>query len=135
MNQNNNLGQAPWILVVDDDHGTRGPVESYLRVRGGYQVDTAKTLAEARARLASGRLYAVAVLDTNLPDGCGYDLVKNTDEGMNLREYNSPIRPVLVAVSEVEGNQVHWKGIPFLHKGVGLGTRVVQTIDSLLDRK
>ncbi|MFH0701873.1 MAG: response regulator [Candidatus Woesearchaeota archaeon] len=135
MTKNNGLGPAPWILVVDDNPGVRGPVSDFLSIRGGYQVDTAETLAQARARLTSGRLYAGVVLDTDLPDGQGYDLVKATDEGIHLEGYLSAVRPVLIAVSEFKDNQRLWRGAPFLQKGEGLGARVVQTMDDLLGRK
>lgn len=61
-----------YILIVEDDHVLNQTL-TYNLVSEGYQVDSAYTLAQARARLRQ-REYGLILLDVNLPDGSGLDL-------------------------------------------------------------
>jgi DNA-binding response OmpR family regulator len=61
------------ILVVEDDEGVRSLL-LHLLGRDGYQADAAGTYEEARA-LFQKDVYACALLDLNLPDGRGTDLL------------------------------------------------------------
>ena len=61
------------ILVVDDEPDLRTLYELTL-LRQGYRVQTAGSVAEARARLADER-FDVVITDMRLPDGFGMDLL------------------------------------------------------------
>jgi two-component system, OmpR family, phosphate regulon response regulator OmpR len=62
------------LLLIDDDARLAVMITDYLR-RAGFEVETAATLADGRARLA-GRSYDAMVLDLMLPDGDGLDLCR-----------------------------------------------------------
>lgn len=67
----------PWthrILVVDDDPTTRMMLHDSLELMG-YLVDAVPGVDEARFALGTGS-YAAVVIDVNLPDGSGMDLIK-----------------------------------------------------------
>jgi len=64
---------SPRILVVDDEADLRELLEITL-VRMGLDVDSADSLAAARAHLAQSR-YALVLTDMRLPDGLGIELV------------------------------------------------------------
>lgn len=61
------------ILVVDDEPDLRTLYELTL-LREGYRVETASTLAEARAHLEVCR-FDVLITDMRLPDGMGMELL------------------------------------------------------------
>ncbi len=65
---------SPRILVVDDEADLRELLEITL-VRMGLDVDSAATLAQARAFLAQAE-YALVLTDMRLPDGLGLELVR-----------------------------------------------------------
>ncbi|MES2016578.1 MAG: sigma-54 dependent transcriptional regulator [Pseudomonadota bacterium] len=65
---------SPRILVVDDEADLRELLEITL-VRMGLDVDSAATLAQARAYLAQFD-YALVLTDMRLPDGLGLELVR-----------------------------------------------------------
>ncbi len=65
---------AERILLVDDDDLIRTVVAERLK-RRGYEVDTARSLAEARAHV-KGRQPDAALLDIRLPDGDGTELLE-----------------------------------------------------------
>ena len=62
----------PTLLIVDDETNIRSSLHDALS-REGYQVDSAATLAEARARLDEACDFVL--LDVRLPDGSGVDLL------------------------------------------------------------
>jgi PAS domain S-box-containing protein len=62
------------ILLVEDHEPTRAALVSLL-VRRNYKVEAAGTLAEARA-LAKGQDFNLLISDIGLPDGSGYDLMR-----------------------------------------------------------
>jgi two-component system response regulator PilR (NtrC family) len=64
----------PRVLVVDDEPDLRELLELTL-VRMGLDVDSAATVAEARAALQKGS-YALCLTDMRLPDGSGMELVE-----------------------------------------------------------
>lgn len=66
------------MLVVDDDEGLRPSIELSLG-RRGFDVVGAATVAEARELLRE-RHVALALLDINLPDGSGLDILKAARE-------------------------------------------------------
>ena len=66
------------ILLVDDDPGIQLSFTKFL-TRSGYSAHTASTLGEARAMFSKQRFDAV-LLDMNLPDGNGMDLISEFRE-------------------------------------------------------
>jgi two-component system, NtrC family, response regulator PilR len=65
---------SPKVLVVDDEADLRELLEITL-VKMGLDVDSAATLAAARAYLAAAD-YALILTDMRLPDGLGLELVR-----------------------------------------------------------
>ena len=67
------------ILIVDDDPEIRFTLEALLSAEG-YQVDAAETGMEA-IRKAEEKWYNIALLDINLPDINGIQLLTKLREG------------------------------------------------------
>ena len=82
MNTHPPADNAAHVLVVDDEPDLRTLYELTL-LREGHQVQTAGSLAQARALLAAQR-FAVVITDMRLPDGLGLEL---------LRELSAAQRP------------------------------------------
>lgn len=73
------MGNFPaTILVVDDEPDLRTLYELTL-LREGYRVETAGTLAQARAQLQVCR-FDVLITDMRLPDGLGMELLRELRE-------------------------------------------------------
>jgi len=66
--------RVPQVLVVDDEADLRELLELTL-VKMGLDVDSAASLAEARALLAATE-YQLVLTDMRLPDGLGLELVR-----------------------------------------------------------
>jgi DNA-binding NtrC family response regulator len=62
------------ILVLEDDAAFAGVLQEELRGRG-HSVETARSVAEAVDRLADAS-FDVALLDLQLPDGSGLDVLR-----------------------------------------------------------
>lgn len=62
------------LLIVEDTADVAGAIASTLE-RAGFACDTAGGVEDARACLAV-QAYAVVILDINLPDGDGRDLLR-----------------------------------------------------------
>jgi two-component system torCAD operon response regulator TorR len=62
------------ILIVEDDPIVRNVVVAYLRANG-FETDFAGDATSARSKLNSGS-FDLALVDVNLPDGSGFDLVE-----------------------------------------------------------
>lgn len=77
----------PRILHVEDDASTREVVKNI--VADLAVIDTAATLTAARALLDNG-VYDLMLLDLNLPDGSGLDLLRN------IRQDTSKTLPIIV---------------------------------------
>ena len=68
--------RSPRVLVVDDEADLRELLELTL-LKMGLDVDSAATLAQARALLAGAeREYQLVLTDMRLPDGLGLELVR-----------------------------------------------------------
>lgn len=66
------------LLLVDDHVSAREPLAELLNRQPGMMVvGQASTLGEARALLAAGIGVDVALIDLDLPDGHGADLVRD----------------------------------------------------------
>jgi two-component system response regulator PilR (NtrC family) len=70
----NDARRSPAVLVVDDEADLRELV-SLTIVAMGFDVDTAESLAQARA-LLNTRRYALCLSDIRLTDGNGMDLLR-----------------------------------------------------------
>jgi len=68
----------PRALVVDDDKNSLAALAEWVGGEG-FEVRTAANLAEARKRLGEGA-YAVMLLDLQLPDGTGIDLIHELEQ-------------------------------------------------------
>jgi DNA-binding NtrC family response regulator len=69
----------PSALIVDDSRDARDALAGWLGQCGFSSVQTARTLAEARAVLET-RFFDLVLLDLQLPDGSGLDLFQRPDE-------------------------------------------------------
>ncbi|HET9951459.1 MAG TPA: sigma-54 dependent transcriptional regulator [Candidatus Eisenbacteria bacterium] len=67
----------PSLLVVDDEPNIRSSLQGALG-REGFEVETAATVAEGRAKLRDS--YDFALLDVWFPDGSGLDLLREIKE-------------------------------------------------------
>ena len=63
------------ILAIEDDWTVRTVLEHTLK-SAGYDVDLVPGISEARQLLAEGQ-YDLVLLDLNLPDGNGLDLLRD----------------------------------------------------------
>jgi DNA-binding response OmpR family regulator len=73
---------VPAILLVEDDPNLRLALRDNLENQGGYAVEEAASVREARAHLAK-RSFQLVLLDVMLPDGDGYTLCRALrDEGV-----------------------------------------------------
>ncbi|HEX6579522.1 MAG TPA: response regulator transcription factor [Actinomycetota bacterium] len=76
------------ILAIEDDWTVRAVLEHTL-TSAGYDIDLVPGISDARQLLAEGH-YDLVLLDLNLPDGNGLDLLRD------LREDLGTSVPVLV---------------------------------------
>ena len=63
------------ILAIEDDWTVRTVLEHTLR-SAGYDIDLVPGISDARELLAEGH-YDLVLLDLNLPDGSGLDLLRD----------------------------------------------------------
>ncbi|GGA17123.1 PAS domain S-box protein [Neptunicoccus cionae] len=77
----------PRILHVEDDEGTREVVKNIMA--DAADVDAAPSIGSARGMLEAGS-YDLLLLDLNLPDGNGLDLLKT------LKNHNASKMPIIV---------------------------------------
>jgi two-component system phosphate regulon response regulator PhoB len=63
------------ILAIEDDWTVRTVLEHTLK-SAGYDIDLVPGISDARQLLAEGR-YDLVLLDLNLPDGNGLDLLRD----------------------------------------------------------
>lgn len=90
-------GESPWVLVADDDAGTRLLLRQKLE-KSGYNVICAKTGKEAVQRLSDK--VASAVLDLKMPDGDGLYCLRY------IREHFPDMAPLMLTASENVANAV-----------------------------
>ncbi len=67
----------PLALIVEDEAGSRDALAALIEV-SGFEVETAASLGEARAALASGP--DVVLCDLGLPDGHGTELLRELED-------------------------------------------------------
>jgi DNA-binding response OmpR family regulator len=70
-------------LVVEDDEGLRAIIRRNLEARG-HSVREAATVAQAVAALGQ-ELPDLLILDINLPDGTGWDVLRQVDLPQDVR--------------------------------------------------
>lgn len=83
------------ILVIEDTEDVAWPIKAKLE-RDGHAVDCALTAATAYDCIAV-QTFDLIILDINLPDGCGFDILRALRSGGNA----SPVL-ALTARSDVE---------------------------------
>ena len=88
------LTLSPHILVVDDDTRLRGLLARYLGEQG-FIVTTARTAADARAKLKS-LAFDLMVLDVMMPGESGVELTRA------LRTSDTPALPILLLTAKGE---------------------------------
>ncbi len=69
------MPSKPSILIVDDEPEVRESLEELLGSEG-YSLDSART-AEEGLKCLDDHLYDLALVDVNLPDGSGLDVLKS----------------------------------------------------------
>lgn len=71
------------ILIVDDEKNLLENLYNFLKDKGFKKVYTAKNLKESRFKLANFKIDLI-VLDLMLPDGSGFDLLKEVRKTSNV---------------------------------------------------
>jgi DNA-binding NtrC family response regulator len=79
------------LLLIEDTRSLSDIYAAYL-ARGGFDVDCALTAAEARQRYMS-HAYPVVLLDLQLPDGDGLDLLAE------MRENTPEVRAIIITAN------------------------------------
>ncbi|MCE2970784.1 MAG: response regulator, partial [Burkholderiales bacterium] len=97
--------RAPRVLCVDDEADLRELLVLTL-THMGLDVDTAESLAQARA-LLRGQHYGLCLTDMRLPDGSGLDLVRE------LANSDGPPVAVVTAFGSAENAVAALKGGAF----------------------
>ncbi|RKH58707.1 response regulator transcription factor [Corallococcus llansteffanensis] len=90
---------TPTLLVVEDDPNLRLALRDNLEHQGGYAVEEAATVKEAREHLAR-RDFQLILLDVMLPDGDGYSLCRA------LREEGSTVPVLMLTARTLEEDVV-----------------------------
>ncbi|MDE5907984.1 MAG: response regulator transcription factor [Lachnospiraceae bacterium] len=86
------------ILVVEDDRGLREGIELALR-REDLTFSLCESIAKARKALTGGVLFDLILLDLNLPDGSGYELLKEVKAGRDI-----PV--IIITANDMEIDEV-----------------------------
>lgn len=117
------------ILLVEGDDGEAQALDRTLRTHGDWEVVRAGTLLEA-IRAAGESKFDAAVLDTDLPDGSGLDI-------LDFLRIGSPnIRIVLLSATPSESVAFHALSHgagDFIVKDSHLDQELPRRIDALLD--
>lgn len=71
------------ILVVDDEKNLLENLYNFLKDKGFKKIYTAKNLKESRFKIANFKIDLI-VLDLMLPDGSGFDLLKEVRKNSDL---------------------------------------------------
>lgn len=86
------------ILVVEDDRGLREGIELALR-REDLTFTLCESIVKAKEALAGKAMFDLILLDLNLPDGSGYDLLKEVKAGRDI-----PI--IIITANDMEIDEV-----------------------------
>lgn len=74
---------AAHVLVVDD-HADTARIMRRLLEKSGYRVTTAGSVGEAMSACTAAR-FDLLISDVGLPDGSGYDLIRQVRSGHGTR--------------------------------------------------
>lgn len=113
------------ILLVDDDEQI---LRTFTRIleRAGYEVETARTAAEAKKKIRRAR-YAAALIDIKLPDADGTDLL------LKLPKTSEVAKVIITGFPSVEYGERAWDygADDFLVKPVN-PKELLETLDRLI---
>lgn len=87
------------ILVVEDDRGLREGIELALR-RDEFVFTLCESMGKARDAILGGSAFDLVLLDINLPDGSGYDLLKE------IKENHGEIPVIILTANDFEMDEV-----------------------------
>jgi DNA-binding response OmpR family regulator len=73
--EDDSLANAPHVLIVDDD-GTSRMIASGVMQKAGFRVSEACDGAEALVRLARGEHFSLMILDLDMPNLGGRDVLR-----------------------------------------------------------
>jgi DNA-binding response OmpR family regulator len=107
------------ILFVEDDLVFSGIIGRHLRARR-HDVRVAGTVAEALVILNSGFRPTIVLLDINLPDASGWDLLRS----QRLRDAGSPLVYIVSATSVAPGRLREFGVAGILPKPFAISTLV-----------
>lgn len=117
--------RRPRVLHVEDDRDIAETVAMVGHKVGDFE--SAYTLAEARQRLQAGR-YDLVLLDLNLPDGRGWQLLPDIHE--------QPTKPAVVVFSSEEVSQCYAGQVDSnLTKSRARNDQLVETLSRVLAGK
>lgn len=91
------------ILVVEDDRGLREGIELALR-REEFDFILCENLMQARRALSERQDIDLILLDINLPDGSGYDLLKEVKRKVNVQAGGIPV--MILTANDFELDEV-----------------------------
>ena len=63
------------VMVIEDEARFRKDLVDFLTLCG-FQAEGAGTIAEYRLATTGGKTHDIVIVDVGLPDGCGFDLVR-----------------------------------------------------------
>ncbi|MFV3074557.1 response regulator [Niveispirillum fermenti] len=118
-------GQRPRLLHVEDDEDVRAVVRHLLS--GQTEMVAAPTLGEA-LRLAAAGPFDVGIVDIDMPDGCGLDVIPH------LRDAEGGPVPIVVFTAADAGPVRLRQVAATLVKSRARNEELVQTIRSLIHR-
>jgi PAS domain S-box-containing protein len=118
-------GNLPRILHVEDDVDLGKVLAASLQ--GRAHIELATSLHQAEQLLCQGR-YAMVVLDIDLPDGSGLDLLDR------LESLTGAAVPVVILCAEAPPPEVHGRVATVMVKTRLSEAKVVETIVELLER-
>lgn len=78
------------LLIIEDDLSLINGLSFALK-KQGYELDIARTNAEATAIFENGK-YNLVILDVSLPDGTGFDICKKSVLHQKCRLFFSLLR-------------------------------------------
>ena len=97
------------ILIVDDDERFCRTIYRFLEAEGHRSILVAQTIAEARYLLDStGSAIHLVVIDVNLPDGSGADLIRQIED---LRQATIGVFFVTAWPQLVETDELNTAGV------------------------
>lgn len=91
------------ILVVEDDKGLREGIELALR-REELNFILCENLMQARKTLSTRKDIDLILLDINLPDGSGYDLLKEIKREEEISARSVPV--IILTANDLELDEV-----------------------------